>query len=156
MLSLTRPLPSNLKEKQRASRFAKLNPAYQAPFLEAERSILAKPIRELVQDVQGRVLSPGDVLRTYGKVAVKAHESTNCVTELMLLEAEQWTEKEFNFKGPLAGVPISLKDTIRVKGFDASVGYSRYTGEACMEDGIQVKLLRNAGMASILLKSVTC
>lgn len=86
-----------------------------------------------------------DVLRTYGKVAVKAHERTNCVTELLLPEAERWQAEEVNLDGPLAGVPVSLKDTVIVKGFDTSVGYTKFCERPEAEDGPMVKLLKDAG-----------
>ena len=87
-----------------------------------------------------------DVLRTYGKVAVKAQEKTNCVTEIMMQDAEKWIEAgDINLKGPLAGLPVSLKDSIHVKGFDTSVGYSCNTGKPQTEDGAMVRMLKDAG-----------
>lgn len=86
-----------------------------------------------------------DILRVYGKVALKAHEKTNCLTEIMLPEAETWAEKEVNLKGPLAGIPVSLKDSIAVRGFDTSVGYSCNVGQPAEEDGTMVKILKDAG-----------
>jgi fatty acid amide hydrolase len=133
------------KRRERDARFAALNPEYHAPLSAANKAIINKPIEELVQDVQKGVLSPIDVLRTYGKVAVKAHEKTNCVTELLLPEAEQWVTSEVNLKGPLAGIPISLKDSIQVKGFDITLGYSTRAGQPYQEDGPMVKLLKDAG-----------
>ena len=88
-----------------------------------------------------------DILRTYGKVAVKAHEKTSCLTEVMIPEAEDWVEHEINLKGPLAGVPVSLKDTITVGGFDVSVGYSCNTGKPYANDGAIARLLKDAGMS---------
>jgi Asp-tRNA(Asn)/Glu-tRNA(Gln) amidotransferase A subunit family amidase len=95
--------------------------------------------------VHKQVTSPVDILRAYGKVAIKAHEKTNCVTEILFPEAEEWAEKEVNLKGPLAGIPVSLKDSIQVKGFDISVGYSRNVGKPYAEDGSMVKILKDAG-----------
>lgn len=118
--------------------------SYLTPISSQDREILAKPVEELVQDVHKNVLKPIDILRTYGKVAVRAHEKTNCLTEIMLREAETWAE-EVNIKGPLAGIPVSLKDTIVVKGFDASVGYSCNTGKPYAQDGAMVRILRDAG-----------
>ena len=63
----------------------------------------------------------------------------------MLPEAETWAEKEINLEGPLAGIPVSLKDSIAVKGFDVSVGYSGNTGKPYAEDGSLVKILKAAG-----------
>ena len=62
----------------------------------------------------------------------------------MILEAEKWAE-EININGPLAGIPVSLKDSIQVGGFDVSVGYSRNTGKRASEDGIMVNILKDAG-----------
>lgn len=52
---------------------------------------------------------------------------------------------ECNLKGPLAGIPVSLKDTVQVKGFDISVGFSTHTGKPYAEDGPMVRLLKDAG-----------
>lgn len=64
----------------------------------------------------------------------------------MVPEAESWAKGEgVNLKGPLAGVPVSLKDSIAVGGFDVSVGYSYHTGKPYEEDGSLVKILKAAG-----------
>lgn len=78
-------------------------------------------------------------------MAIRAHEKTNCLTEVMLPDAEVWAENEVDLKGPLAGIPVSLKDSIAVKGFDTSVGYSCNTGKPCATDGSLVKILKAAG-----------
>lgn len=87
-----------------------------------------------------------DILRAYGKAAIKAHEATNCLTEIMFPAAEEWIEqKAINLTGPLAGIPISLKDSIVVGGFDASVGYSGKCFKPWPKDGAMVRLLKDAG-----------
>lgn len=110
-----------------------------------------KPIETLVQDVHKQVLKPIDILRTYGKAAIRAHKRTNCLTEVMLPESEFWAENEIDLKGPLAGIPVSLKDSVAVRGFDVSVGYSRNTGKPYAEDGTLVKILKAAGQYSMSL-----
>ncbi|KAL4869709.1 hypothetical protein BDV12DRAFT_185030 [Aspergillus spectabilis] len=135
----------SFKRQERAARFASLPSAYHAPFTISDKTIVNKPIEELVHEVHDGSLSPTDVLLTYGKVAVKAQEKTNCITELLLPEAEVWAQSEVNLKGPLAGVPVSLKDSIQVKGFDITLGYSRLAGKPYAEDGPMVKLLKDAG-----------
>jgi Asp-tRNA(Asn)/Glu-tRNA(Gln) amidotransferase A subunit family amidase len=138
-------LISQRKQSERASKIASLPTTYRYPLLPQERTILGKPIQELVQDVHKQVTSPLDILRAYGKVAIKAHEKTNCVTEILFPEAEEWVKNGINLKGPLAGIPVSLKDSIQVKGFDISVGYSKNVGKPYAEDGAMVKLLKDAG-----------
>ena len=69
----------------------------------------------------------------------------------MLSEAEGWAETDVNLKGPLAGIPISLKDSIAVGGFDVSVGYSCNTGKPYAQDGNLVKILKAAGSFALCL-----
>lgn len=112
----------------------------------ADRTILTAPIEQLVSQVQSKELPAHNVLRTYGKAAVKAQAKTNSVTEVMIAEAEQWLQKDqINLSGPLAGIPVSLKDSIAVGGFDSSVGYSSKTGQPMKEDGAIVRMLKDAG-----------
>lgn len=135
----------NYKRNERNHRFSSLDREYHEPLSSFNKTIINTPIEDLVQDVQSGKLSPLEVLTTYGKVAVKAHKKTNCVTELLLPEAEQWATEEANLKGPLAGIPVSLKDSIQVKGFDISLGYSTLACNPYKEDGPLVRLLKDAG-----------
>lgn len=113
-----------------------------------DRVTLGKPIEELVQDVHKGVIKPIDILRTYSKLALKAHEKTNCLTEVMISEAELWAG-EVNLKGPLAGIPVSLKDTLIVGGFDATLGYSAHTGKLAAYDGALMRILKDAGQGCL-------
>lgn len=137
---------SKRKQTERSSKIANLPPSYQLPLGPNERSILKRPIAELVNDVHGGSLKPVDILRAYGKVAIEAQKKINCVTEILFPEAEEWIANgDINLKGPLAGIPVSLKDSIAVGGFDVSVGYSRHTGKPYAADGSLVRLLKEAG-----------
>jgi Asp-tRNA(Asn)/Glu-tRNA(Gln) amidotransferase A subunit family amidase len=108
--------------------------------------VLDKPVEELVKDVQSGGTQPIDILRAYGKAALKAHEKTNCVTEVMFTGAEGWLKNgSINLKGPLAGIPVSLKDSIGVGGYDTTVGYASRVGNAIPTDGGLVRLLKDAG-----------
>ncbi|OQE27060.1 hypothetical protein PENFLA_c006G10839 [Penicillium flavigenum] len=135
----------NQKQSERELRFTGLSHQYHLRITAQDRKIIDQPIEEIVHDVQDSAVSPLDILRTYGKVAKRAQERTNCITEVMLPEAESWLESEINLKGPLAGIPVSLKDSINVKGFDTSVGYASLAGDRVLEDGPMVKLLKDAG-----------
>ncbi|OJD23829.1 hypothetical protein ACJ73_04813 [Blastomyces percursus] len=135
----------NFKRQQRAQRIASLPAAYHSAFTAFDKSVIDKPIEELVQDVHKGLVSPAQLLQTYGKVAVKAQERTNCVTELLLPEAEEWAKSDINPKGPLAGIPVSLKDSLQVKGFDISLGYAKLANKPYQDDGGVVRLLKDAG-----------
>lgn len=65
----------------------------------------------------------------------------------MISQAEnEWAQKEScNLDGPLAGMPVSLKDTVGVEGYDACIGYSRWVGKKVESDSPLVRLLKDAG-----------
>lgn len=94
--------------------------------------------------MQSGALDPLDVLRAYAKKAFKAHVATNCLTEVLLPEAESWA-KTCNRQGPLAGMPVSFKDTVGVAGWDACIGYSAWVGRPVKKDSALVRLLKDAG-----------
>ncbi|KAI4216521.1 MAG: hypothetical protein LQ351_001010 [Letrouitia transgressa] len=134
------------KQLERSSRIANLPFEYHDPVSAQDRDILEKSVEELVQHVRKDVIKPIDILRSYGKIAIKAHQKTNCLTEIMIRPgAETWVESHINSKGPLAGIPVSLKDSVVVGGFDVSVGYSRNAGKPCEQDGAMVRMLKDAG-----------
>ncbi|KAJ6084591.1 Amidase [Penicillium sp. IBT 16267x] len=135
----------NQKQAERDLRFASLPHPYYLPITASDKKIIDQPIEELVRDIQGSTTSALTVLRTYGKVAVRAQKRTNCITELLLPEAESWLESEVNLKGPLAGIPVSLKDSVQIKGFDTTLGYSALAGKPFTEDGPMTKLLKDSG-----------
>jgi Asp-tRNA(Asn)/Glu-tRNA(Gln) amidotransferase A subunit family amidase len=143
-------LPSSkLKQTERLNRISALPSSYCGPISQQDNQILKTSITHLVSDVKAGATAPIDILHAYGKVALKAHERTNCLTEVLIKEAEEYLERgEINLKGPLAGVPVSLKDTIEVGGFDTTVGYSKYVGVPAEEDGVMVKLLKELGKCS--------
>lgn len=136
---------SRFKQDERAERIRSLT-AYHGPLTAADRETVAMPIADLVRGIRSGTTAPLSVLRTYGRVALRAHERTNCLTEVMLPSAERWLlDGSVNLQGPLAGVPVSLKDTIVVGGYDATVGYSRFVGNRTERDGPMVRLLKDAG-----------
>ena len=120
--------------------------SYHGPFSVLDREIINKPIRTLVEDVHKDPKNAEQYLKTYGKVAIKAQEKTNCITEVMISSCERWVKDgSINLKGSLAGIPVSLKDTIEVEGYDSTVGNSRMVGNAKPLDGPCARLLRDAG-----------
>ena len=64
----------------------------------------------------------------------------------MLESSEKWLDdRSIDLRGPLAGIPVSLKDTLVVADYDSTVGYSRNVGNAASQDGGLVRLLKDAG-----------
>ncbi|KAK8044414.1 amidase [Apiospora rasikravindrae] len=78
---------------------------------------------------------------------------TSCLTEIFFQEAierakeaDQYLEKNGKVRGPLHGLPISMKDSFVVQGHYASVGYVEYLRQPIPEgESALVKLLQEAG-----------
>jgi hypothetical protein len=70
----------------------------------------------LLMQIAGGNLRSVDVVRAFCKRAAIAQQCTNCLTEIMFEEAirraeelDEYFEKEGRTKGPLHGLPVSLK-----------------------------------------------
>lgn len=100
---------SKAKQQEREDLIRGLAPAYHEPCSAHENRILAQPVAALAASVRTGNTDPADALTAYGKMALKAHADTNCLTEIMISSAETWA-RDCNRRGPLAGVPVSLKD----------------------------------------------
>jgi hypothetical protein len=92
------------KQKERLDRLAALPAVYHEPTTPADTTILTTPLAALVANIKKGEYKPLDVLRAYGKEAIRAHEKTNCLTEIMIEDAEKWAT-ESTLTGPLAGIP---------------------------------------------------
>jgi len=86
---------------------------------------------------------------------------TNCVheffPEMALAQAKEldaYYEKNKAPMGPLHGLPISLKDQLRVKGLETSMGYISWLGKYDEEDSVLTALLRKAGAVFYVKTSV--
>jgi Asp-tRNA(Asn)/Glu-tRNA(Gln) amidotransferase A subunit family amidase len=124
---------------------------------DADRALLALPAAEVAERVRAGSLRADAPVRAYARAAARAHAATNCLTEVLVAGAVEGAARaeaarragggaETVLSGGLAGVPVSLKDTICVAGCDASAGYSAWTGEPEVGDGAIVRILREAGM----------
>ncbi|GBE87634.1 Acetamidase [Sparassis crispa] len=141
------------KQRERQERIQNLPPSYHSALTPADKGILALPVAEVVANVQAGSLDPSDILLAYGKKALKAHAETNCLTEVLISKAEGWA-KNCNTQGPLAGMPVSLKDTAAITGFDSCIGYSAWVGKPMQKDCALVRLLRDAGAVPFVKTNV--
>ena len=136
---------SRAKQKEREDRINNLQPEYHAPLTSRDREIVNHNVASLVGKVQSGELDPEGVLLAYSKKALDAHRKTNCLTEVMICKA-QTLEGECNRAGPLAGMPVSMKDTVGVAGYASSIGYSSPSWLVPFQkDAAIVRLVRDAG-----------
>jgi Asp-tRNA(Asn)/Glu-tRNA(Gln) amidotransferase A subunit family amidase len=132
-----------------------------------EEQVHSLSLSELVESYQTGVISSHDVLVAYGKKAITAHNSTNCLTDVMingllagsaLTNSDTYTENSDDSKacvrsgdnpsgwrGTLGGVPVSIKDCIDVEGCPTTLGYSSRALEPATSSAAIVDLLRDAG-----------
>ena len=83
----------------------------------------------ILQKLATRQISSVELVRAFSKRAAIAHQLTNCCTEIFFDEALEEANKLDDILaqtgkpvGPLHGLPISVKDSIGVKGHDTSIG----------------------------------
>ncbi|KAI5117279.1 hypothetical protein M0805_005604 [Coniferiporia weirii] len=137
------------KQSERASRISRLPAVYHRALDDKDKDILNAPVSTTVANVKAGAWTPTDVLQAYARKALVAHAQTNCLTEVMLDEAETWAavamDGAHSLDGPLAGMPVSMKDTVAVAGYDACIGYAAWVGRPVQRDSALVRLLRDAG-----------
>jgi len=83
----------------------------------------------LAKAIRDRKLTAEEVAIAFCKRAAIAQQVCFCLTEIFFeqgIERAKWLDKELErtgkVVGPLHGVPVSLKDTFKVKGYDCTVG----------------------------------
>ncbi|KAI9802130.1 MAG: hypothetical protein M1833_002051 [Piccolia ochrophora] len=106
----------------------------------------------LAEGIKHGTLGEREVVEAFCKRAAVAHQVTNCLTEIFFddaLRRADWLAAELSRTGkpigPLHGVPISLKDTFKVKDYDASIGIASLAFKPATENSVLVDLLLEAG-----------
>ncbi|KAF8560058.1 amidase [Imleria badia] len=125
----------------------------QATLTDEQKAIVNCDATALAELIREGVYTSIKVLTAFVTVAIRANDVTNCLTESCLKEAfERAKELDQHFKktgqvvGPLHGVPVSIKDHIKVKGLDTSTGYIAWaTKKEADSDALVVDILRKSG-----------
>ncbi|KAF1758286.1 hypothetical protein GCK72_014744 [Caenorhabditis remanei] len=107
---------------------------------------------QLKEELQTGSVTCVEAVRTYFHKAILAHEKTNAVT-CFILEAEQQAEeldekaKLPSFvKPPMFGIPLSLKECLKVKGYDTTRGFVQDAYRPSTEDSIQIEHYKKLGL----------
>lgn len=144
------------EKKRQLKRILTDNSTGEMMTLERE-TILALHINELLLKLRSGDLDPLAVLEAFQARALEATDSTNCVVDF-LLEARHVAMDLRNLsehdRGPLHGLPISVKECYYVKGYDATVGLIRYLNCPAQEDAAMVKRMRQLGAVPFCLTNV--
>ncbi|KJE97076.1 hypothetical protein CAOG_07548 [Capsaspora owczarzaki ATCC 30864] len=119
---------------------------------ELQALIISLPVHELVQGIQSHRFTSEQIVRTYCQRAKLCGERFNSNAEEFFHEAiEEAKEADAYFastgqlKGPLHGIPISVKDQFDQKGADSTCGMAAKCFHPSAEDGLLVHLIRTAG-----------
>jgi amidase len=106
----------------------------------------------LAAALRARTLTASSVVLAFCKRAAIAHQLCNCLTEILFTSAlarARFLDAEMARTGrpvgPLHGVPVSLKDTFRVKGHDASIGIASLAESPAEENSLLVDILLEQG-----------
>lgn len=134
---------AKLSEKKRVLRKQLTNNALGELMTLERETILALEIEELISKLRDGELDPLAVLEAYQARALEATEATNCVVDFMLEAREEaiaLRRLHKDYRGPLYGVPISVKECFFVKGCDATAGLAKLINSPAQEDGCMIKV----------------
>lgn len=119
-----------------------------------ELEITATDAVELVQKLVRREYTSYEVTLAFCKRAAIAQQLVNCLSEITFqsaLAAAAQTDAEYAAtgvpRGPLHGLPVSLKDCFPVEGTDATIGYTAFANSPTKhgEDAAITRIMRECG-----------
>ncbi|RDW76136.1 putative fatty-acid amide hydrolase 1 [Coleophoma crateriformis] len=105
----------------------------------------------LLEKLKAGDLSAEQTTVAFCKRAAIAHQLCNCLTEIFFDEATERAcqldqeRKSGKALRPLHGLPISLKDSFQVKGYDTSTGLGCFVNEPAEENSSLAALLLDLG-----------
>ncbi|KAI2792890.1 Acetamidase [Penicillium oxalicum] len=127
-------------------------PAKSGLLSDQELKITESTASDLVQQLAEGKLTAVAVTTAFCKRAALAHQLLNCCLEFFpemaiaqAKELDAYYEKYKKPVGPLHGLPLSLKDQLRVKGLETCMGYVSWLGKYDENESVLVTLLRRAG-----------
>ncbi|OGM41577.1 acetamidase [Aspergillus bombycis] len=113
----------------------------------------------LVEQLRTGRFTAEAVILAYVRRAAIAQQLTNCITEVVFEDAlaqaralDRVFQETGHLKGPLHGVPVTLKDQFNIRGVDTTLGYVGRSFAPATEDAALVQILRDMG-AIILAKT---
>jgi len=119
---------------------------------ETELQITNTSATELVKQLGAGQLTSVAVTTAFCKRAALAHQAVNCLHDFFpdaalarAKELDQYLAEHGKPVGPLHGLPISLKDQLRVKGRQTHMGYTAWINKVDQDSSVMVDLLERAG-----------
>ncbi|KAH7325544.1 amidase [Stachybotrys elegans] len=142
--------------EKRAIRDKKLIKSYGEDTPSDPRILAAKDIQDLTTLLETREITCEAVVLAHIAKAKEAHQRTNCLTEVCFdvalnqaSELDAFQQEHGRLKGPLHGVPVSLKDQFNLEGLDSTLGYVGRAFHPADSDCVLVKVLQQLGAVII-------
>jgi amidase len=121
-------------------------------FTEDELQITEVSAPVLLKQVEEKKWTAEQVARAYCKRAAYAQQLLNCLSEMRFelaiaeaKELDEYYEMEGKLKGPLHGLPISIKDNHLLKGTTSAVGFTKWSTTIWEEDSVIAQLVVRMG-----------
>lgn len=115
---------------------------------EERAEIVKLSLEELQEKLHNDSLLCVDVLCAYQAKALEVTNELNCVTEF-IKEAKEWAADldkiDPSERGPLHGIPFSVKDNASVAGYDCTAGLSINLNNPAKQDSSLVAALKSLG-----------
>ncbi|XP_075688165.1 vitamin D3 hydroxylase-associated protein-like [Rhinoderma darwinii] len=110
------------------------------------RTILELTLVELTEKLKDGSLTPESVLYSYIEKALEVNDNLNCVT-IFLSDCQAQLEglREHRVRGPLYGVPVSIKEHVGYQGHPSTCGLVQYLDVLEKEDSVIVRVLKKQG-----------
>ncbi|KAJ7045940.1 amidase [Mycena alexandri] len=129
---------------------------------QAERAVfLRSTARDIVTNIERGTWTASQVLEIFIAQSIVAHSATNCITEVLFDEARRRArdlDAEFKatnrLKGPLHGVPISVKDQHDIEGYDTTIGFTACANKPAQITADFVKTMVDAGAVPFVKTNV--
>ncbi|KAG8550077.1 hypothetical protein GDO81_028960 [Engystomops pustulosus] len=120
--------------------FHKQNPAVDS------KKILELPLLELIEKLKDDSLTPETVLYSYVEKALEVNDDLNCVTVFLTDCKEQLKNlRAERVRGPLYGVPVTIKEHVGYQGHPSTCGLVQYLDVLDKEDSVMVSVLKKQG-----------
>ncbi|KAL6708841.1 hypothetical protein ACN47E_002248 [Coniothyrium glycines] len=121
-------------------------------FSQKELEITNSTASQILAKIASRSWSTEEVTKSFCKRAAAAHQLTNCLTDVFFDEAiqqakalDEHIQRTGRTKGPLHGLPISLKDNFNIKGKDSTVGFTSLVDTPAEYNATLVDILEELG-----------
>ncbi|KFY79035.1 hypothetical protein V499_01918 [Pseudogymnoascus sp. VKM F-103] len=117
-----------------------------------ELEITARSATGLLRFLHNGTYTAVEVTTAFCKRAAIAHQAVNCLALVMFQQAladaaelDQYMQTHHRPKGPLHGLPISVKEHIELAGTPATAGLISLADSVSSQDAMIVRVLREAG-----------